>query len=303
MPAMVRLLMEAGADARKGIFPHRDATSALALAADREYDEIVAIIEQEERLRREEMSCPNATISPVQDEISSAIRRHETATAIRLLRADGSLIHACDRNGGTPLHVAAEAGDEELVAWLLDKRADIQKRDLQDLTPLDRAALAANPSNDGSASAFPAISQQLLEKGARLTLRAAVALGKEREVRDFVKVDRTMLHHYDRSGGLVTLAVNHGQLDMVRLLLDLGADVDERTMLEELEEPTESWGQPLWCAALANRYEIVQLLLDRGTTRIQMFTHPGGRFATLGTIPTAGSGNCCLRAARSRSLT
>jgi len=27
--AMVRLLMEAGADARKGIFPHRDATTAL----------------------------------------------------------------------------------------------------------------------------------------------------------------------------------------------------------------------------------------------------------------------------------
>src|ERR1700748_614050 len=82
--AMVRLLMEAGADARKGIFPHRDATSALALATDREYDEIVAIIEQEERLRREEMSCPNATISPVQDEIDSAIRRHDTAIAIRL---------------------------------------------------------------------------------------------------------------------------------------------------------------------------------------------------------------------------
>jgi len=48
---MVRLLMEAGADARKGIFPHRDATSALCLARDREYDDIVAVIEEEERLR------------------------------------------------------------------------------------------------------------------------------------------------------------------------------------------------------------------------------------------------------------
>src|SRR5437660_8435059 len=55
---MVRLLMEAGADARKGIFPHRDATSALALAMDREYHEVVAVIEDEERRRREEMSCP-----------------------------------------------------------------------------------------------------------------------------------------------------------------------------------------------------------------------------------------------------
>ncbi len=72
--AMVRLLMEAGADARKGIYPHRDATSALAIAQEREYGDIVAVIEEEERLRRQEMSCPNATISPVQDQISAAIR-------------------------------------------------------------------------------------------------------------------------------------------------------------------------------------------------------------------------------------
>ncbi len=57
-PAMVKLLMEAGADARKGIFPHRDATSALAIARDRGYEEIAAVIEEEERLRREEMSLP-----------------------------------------------------------------------------------------------------------------------------------------------------------------------------------------------------------------------------------------------------
>ena len=54
--AMVRLLMQAGADARKGIFPHRDATTAVALARDREYPEIVAVIEEEEQRRRQSMS-------------------------------------------------------------------------------------------------------------------------------------------------------------------------------------------------------------------------------------------------------
>src|ERR1700677_1377925 len=82
---MVKLLMEAGADARKGIWPNRDATSALTLARDREYSEIVAIIEEEERLRREEMSCPNATVSPMQDEISAAILHGDAAMAKRLL--------------------------------------------------------------------------------------------------------------------------------------------------------------------------------------------------------------------------
>jgi ankyrin repeat protein len=35
-------------------------------------------------------------------------------------------------------------------------------------------------------------------------------------------------------------------------------------MLEELEEPTLSWGAPLWYAALGNHLEMARLLLDRG---------------------------------------
>jgi hypothetical protein len=112
---MVKMLMEAGADARKGIWPNRDATSALTLARDREYSDIVAIIEEEERLRREEMSCPNATVSPVQNEISRAILHGDTVTAKRLLEEDRSLIQACDRNGATPLHIAAQVADVDLV--------------------------------------------------------------------------------------------------------------------------------------------------------------------------------------------
>ena len=35
-------------------------------------------------------------------------------------------------------------------------------------------------------------------------------------------------------------------------------------LLEELEEPTESWGMPLWHAALAGDLAMTKLLLDRG---------------------------------------
>lgn len=51
---------------------------------------------------------------------------------------------------------------------------------------------------------------------------------------------------------------------MANLLLDLGADVDERLRFQELEEPTESWGMPLWYAALAGDLAVTRLLLDRG---------------------------------------
>jgi ankyrin repeat protein len=75
---------------------------------------------------------------------------------------------------------------------------------------------------------------------------------------------RQLLREISSNGGLLTLAVNHRQPGMARLLLDLGADVDERIRLEELEEPTESWGMPLWYAALAGDLAITKLLLDRG---------------------------------------
>lgn len=260
--AMVRVLMEAGADARKGIYPHRDATSALILARDRGYDDVVAAIEEEEAYRRQEMSCPNATISPVQDQVNAAIRVGRNEEVFRLLTADPSLIRACDREGGTPLHVAAGATNEAVVAWLLERRAAVRKKDLNGLTPLDHAALAADPRN-GHAARFPAVARRLLHRGAELTIRAAVALGDVDRVRQLVQQETAVpadwLH-----GGLLTLAVKHGQLEMLRLLLDLGLDVDERMLLKELEEPTVSWGSPLWYAALARRYDMAELLLDRG---------------------------------------
>lgn len=255
--AMVGLLMSAGAGARKGIYPHRDATTAFALARDRGYDDIVAAIEEEEQHRREGMSCPNVTVSPEQDRINHAIREGDNAEAIRLLQADESLVRACDRDGATPLHIAAAVGSSEMVAWLLSKRANPRKEDLHRFPPIDRAALAVQ--------GFPAVARLLLAHGADMTIRAAVALADDEGVRERIRADPGLLRDINwRTGGLLTLAVRHGHLGIVRLLLDLGADVDERNTLEELEEPTPSWGSPLWHAARAGRHDIAELLLDRG---------------------------------------
>lgn len=193
--AMVKLLMEAGADARKGIYPHRDATSALTLAEERGYSEIAAIIKAEEQQRRLEMSCPNATVSPAQDQIHAAISHGDRETAIRLLNADKSLIQACDRHGSTPLHIAAEENDKLLVDWLLERRADVRKQDANGFTPLDRAALSADPRN-GNAKSFPEVAGRLLAHGAEMTIYSAVALADTTRVAELLKADRAPFTGY-----------------------------------------------------------------------------------------------------------
>jgi ankyrin repeat protein len=83
-------------------------------------------------------------------------------------------------------------------------------------------------------------------------------------VRELAAASPAALREVGAGGGLLSVAVRHGQLEVARLLLDLGADVDERVLLDELEEPTVSWGGPLWHAALAGDRDMVELLLDRG---------------------------------------
>lgn len=52
-PNMVRILMAHGGNAREGVYPHREATTAYAIAVQRGYDDIVHIIEEEEQRRRD----------------------------------------------------------------------------------------------------------------------------------------------------------------------------------------------------------------------------------------------------------
>jgi ankyrin repeat protein len=162
----------------------------------------------------------------------------------------------------TPLHVAARVNSIALMEWLLAKRASVRKKDPNGLTPFDHAALGADPRND-RATRFPRAAVVLLQHGSKLTLRAAVAMGEGLRVRQLIAAEPGLLREI-KDPGLLTLAVKHRQLEVSHLLLDLGADVDERILLESLEEPTESWGMPLWNAALAGDLAMTRLLLDRG---------------------------------------
>jgi ankyrin repeat protein len=261
LPEIVRVLMQHGADARKGVYPHRDATSALTLARERGYDEIVGIIEEEEQHRRGENST--ADVPAVADELCDAIGRSEEDRALAMLQADPALVQARNRDAWTPLHVAAGALNVRVVAWLLEHGADVNARHRDGQTPIDRAAAARGHLPADLAERFAAVASLLRRNGAEPTARSAVARGDA----DWLRArhaEGTLVNPIGEAGGLLTIAANHDRPDVLSLLLDFGLDPDERKRVDGLEEMVFSWGMPLWYCAGAGQYALAEILLAHG---------------------------------------
>jgi ankyrin repeat protein len=268
---LTRVLMQLGADARVGIWPHRDATTAYAMAVDREYSEIVAAIEREEENRRARLSPREETATRTAvDVLWQTIAKGRTAEAIALMEADPALIGTCDMHGVTPLHVAARKHNPALVGWLLDRGALLDAHNAERKTPLEVAAVAAGWAPERHEVIFyfmenahvdPArfyeTARLLLAKGAELTSPAAVALGDREAV---LRLDREgRLTNVTDDFGLLAIGVRVNRPDMVTTLLDLGLDPNEPVANEN-----GASGWPLWFASMCGRYEIAELLLDRG---------------------------------------
>ncbi len=259
-PEMVRLLMRHGADARTGIYPHRDATSAWTLAAERGYDEIAGIIREEEQRRREAHAGSAAAAAP---EALFLIANWRSGRALEMLKADPALVHSASPNGGTPLHAAACELHEEGVAWLLDHGADPNRRRQGAWTPIELAAARTGSVESGGPAKFEKVAQLLLNRGAELGPFSAAALGRA----DWIRArhaEGTLVDPASGAIGLLETAVRHHRSEIVALLLDLGFDPDERMRVEGMDEIIYSAGGPLYCCVTEGNRELAETLLARG---------------------------------------
>jgi len=128
-PEIIRMLMQNSADARAGIHPHRDATSAWTLAHERGYHEIVAIIEEEEDRRGALEKESAMTTEPT---FGGDIDRNAVANGdlewLRARQLEGKLSNQVRCEGGGLLTVAVQSNRIEVLEFLLDLGFDPDER-------------------------------------------------------------------------------------------------------------------------------------------------------------------------------
>lgn len=128
---MVRLLMEHGADAHIGVWPHRDATSARVMARERGDAEMSAILLQEEarRLPAGASAAPPprspADIAATATAAAPGDRSVESAARSAIVAGDGAWLRARHAEGALSgarglLTLAIESDRPEILGLLLD---------------------------------------------------------------------------------------------------------------------------------------------------------------------------------------
>ena len=264
-PEIVRLLMQQGADARQGIYPHRDATSPLTIATERGYEDIVAIIREEER--RHSRVSATAADTPVPANLVDAFQRGDEDAMIASLDAHPSLIQTPGPRGGmTALHWASANLWDRLIAWLIDRGADVSARNTAGQTPLDLLGCEHETRSPDKSRLITKIAGLLLGRGAERTVRWAIATGDAEWLRAR-HLQGVLTSHPPMPGsrhGLVTHAVKSERPDMLALLLDFGLDPNERDRVDGLEEVVYSWGEPLRQCAILGQLGMAEILLKRG---------------------------------------
>ncbi|MRG45560.1 ankyrin repeat domain-containing protein [Chitinophaga sp. SYP-B3965] len=256
-PEAVAFLLEQGAS------PISSGTNdtLLQIARDRGHEEIKHLLETAIGGKK---GTAGGTI------MAEAIRSRDLQKVRELLDASPEYVSGLDENTNQPIHWAVMTRQPEMIDEVLSRGADINAERADGARPLQlcNGDYGFRGWRDVPKEGNPTpreIYDHLIKSGAYLDIYMAAVTGNLERVKELLDEDPTLVNgiakyvsYYAGGGSLIKNAAIGGNIEIMRLLLERGADPNLP------EEGIAPQGHALHSAALSGNMEMVKLLLDHG---------------------------------------
>jgi len=233
----------------------------LDIARERGYSEI-------QRLLEKALAGKNG--SPKGAIIAEAIRGRDLKKVQTLLDTSPELVSANDEDGAQPIHWAVMTRQPDILDELLNRGADINAKRPDGARPIqltngDYEYRGWRDVPKDTVATPDDIYRHLISRGAYLDICMAALKGNIERVRELLDKDSSLVNrnsdyitYYPGSGAPIKNAAIGGHIEIVKLLLERGADPNLP------EEGIAPRGHALHSAVVYGHTEIVKLLLEHG---------------------------------------